>query len=154
MKNAQHVKPDNEDKRNIESSEKILKRSIFWDKGKKRPSVYTFLIIIAIWAIFIAWVISETVLNIHEIEVVFEYGGHFEAEIYFGDNYEYIAEQGRREMTRSLHKVSTISISFRKADEGTELLSVELYDNGQLVTRRGVGSPGVSMNINYVVGGG
>lgn len=123
----------------------------FWDEKAKKPTKYTFILLISITFILLILGIVDSLSSIHEIKVEIDYSDDFAGEIDFQDTYNNINDNMGNEYTYEIREGVDIWVNVYKY--GTlETLTVRIYDNGELVRERSTNEQWGGVDLDYTVG--
>jgi hypothetical protein len=118
------------------NNEVKYKNNPFWDKEGKKPTKFTFILLIAITASFLIWGILDTIDDFHEIKIVVDCDEDYYGSVVYENEYNSIDRgSGLREFSYEVREGLTITITFRRTtnDLGSNPLYLKLYYNGNLV---------------------
>ncbi len=139
----------------IRSNEDEIQRSNpIWNHEKKRPSNLTFFFLFSLTIIFLISGVQSVLLTYHEIKVVNDYDRDYWGNIEFNDNYNsFDREQGLREFSYSVREGLTVSVMVYRSSDSNYIgkLTIEIYDNGDLVVERTFINNQRSVHVEYTV---
>jgi hypothetical protein len=149
--NVNYVQPNGYNSK-LESgiSEETKSESLFWNKKAKKPTKFTFILLISFTLILLIWGIIDTIEGFHEIKVEIDYSDDYYGYIEFHGGFKNIEENIGNEYTIQVRKGNEISVYVQKLFS-PETLTVKIYDNGELVREESISQKN-SMNIEYTVG--
>lgn len=111
-------------------------KAFFWNKDAKKPTKYTYtILIIGTISLLIAGIV-DSIINIHDIKVVIDSDQRYFGEIQYWHTYESIEpDNGLREYSFETRVGDTIRISInrRHDDLGSGPMTIKIYDEGHLV---------------------
>lgn len=137
------------------NDEKPKKQSFIWNAEKKRPSNLAFILIIALTIIFLISGVLSVLVSFHDIKVVIDCQRNNWGDVNYGDSYNSIEPgSGLREFSYPVRKGLTISVNIFRSNNnfGSSRLTIEIYDNGDLVAERTVNDNQRSVQLEYTVG--
>jgi hypothetical protein len=126
-------------------------KSFFWNSEAKKPTMLTFILIIAIALSLFIWGIFGSFSSIHVIRVEIEFSDDFVGEIEFQNTYEDINDNMGKEYTYEIREGNEIRVYVYKYDS-SETLTVKIYDNGELVREESAQERWSSVSLVYTVG--
>jgi hypothetical protein len=137
------------------NNDEIQRSNPIWNHEKKRPSNLTFFFLFSLTIIFLISGVQSVFLLYHEIEVVIDYDRDYWGSIEFKDNFNsFDREQGLREFSYSVREGLTVSVRVRRSSDDSYIgrLTIEIYDNGDLMVQRTfINAHGLLM-LEYTVG--
>lgn len=138
-----------------ETKEISQRSTIFWDVKKKRPSNYTFIILIILTIIFLVSGVISTIASYHEIKIVIESDFDCHGNVEYKDN-SYRIDRGRglREFSYQIRLGLNVQIFIYKSNYQSDItmFNFELYDNEELVEERTSWGSSASFWLQYRVG--
>jgi predicted SnoaL-like aldol condensation-catalyzing enzyme len=139
--------------RNIRE-EKSSKSSLFWDSKKRKPGIYTIILLSAITIMLMFWVILDYVGSFHEIKVVIDHDGNYWCRINSGDeHFDIIGGYGHKEYSFVESEGITMEVCVYLDGSHTSPINITIYDNGNKAIHSSFPfSSGYSVQLEYVVG--
>jgi hypothetical protein len=132
---------------------KPARSTFIWDANKKRPSTILMVILIVFTMTFLVYGIVDTVNSFHEIEIVIDSNDRYSGSIHYGDTYDNLRrDDGRREFSYTIRRGTTIYINIYISNTPTDLMTIQIYDNGDTVVDHTPAMNLRTIDLEYTVG--
>jgi hypothetical protein len=123
----------------------------FWNSKAKKPTMLTFILLIAISLSLFIFGIVDTFSSIHEIRIEIDISDDFTGSIEFQGTYDNIDDEMGNEFTYEIREGITLDVYVYKFGS-TETLTVRIYDDGDLVREETARDKWSSVELEYTVG--
>jgi hypothetical protein len=134
-------------------TEKPARSTLIWDAKKKRPRSLLIVALIAITLVFLIYGITDVINSFHEIRIQIDCDDEYSGSIYFADEYESFSRDiGLREFSFTIREGITVHISISRISSAIDLMTIQIYDNGELVLDRTPPQGDRRVDLKYTVG--